>query len=80
MRRCRPTAWVWRSRGVREGARADLVVFDAARVADRATYQEPHRYAAGVEHVVVNGRVVIEGGSTQVLCPAGCSLPRSGWR
>jgi N-acyl-D-amino-acid deacylase len=48
-------------RGVlREGARADVVAFDAARVADRATYEDPHRYAAGVEHVLVNGRVVIE--------------------
>ena len=27
---------------------------------DRATYEEPHRYAAGVEYVLVNGRVVIE--------------------
>ena len=50
-------------RGVlREGARADVVAFDAARVSDRATYEEPHRYAAGVEHVVVNGRVVVERG------------------
>jgi N-acyl-D-aspartate/D-glutamate deacylase len=50
-------------RGVlREGARADVVAFDAARVSDRATYEEPHRYAAGVEYVVVNGRVVVERG------------------
>jgi N-acyl-D-amino-acid deacylase len=47
---------------LREGARADVVAFDAARVADRATYEDPHRYAAGVEHVLVNGRVVVEGG------------------
>jgi len=44
------------------GARADLVVFDARRVADRATYQEPHQYPAGIEHVLVNGRFVIKDG------------------
>jgi N-acyl-D-amino-acid deacylase len=50
-------------RGVlRPGAWADVVVFDPARIADRSTYEEPHRYAAGVSTVVVNGQVVIDGG------------------
>jgi N-acyl-D-amino-acid deacylase len=44
------------------GARADLVVFDARKVADRATYQEPHQYPSGIEHVLVNGRFVIKDG------------------
>ena len=44
------------------GAKADLVVFDARRVADRATYQEPHQYPSGIEHVLVNGCFVIKGG------------------
>src|SRR5262245_38729636 len=44
------------------GARADLVVFDARRVADRATYQEPHQYPTGIEQVLVNGRFVIKDG------------------
>jgi N-acyl-D-aspartate/D-glutamate deacylase len=44
------------------GAQADVVVFDAATVADRATYEDPHRYAAGIGHVLVNGRVVIADG------------------
>ncbi len=44
------------------GAKADVVVFDAATVADRATYEDPHRYAAGIGHVLVNGRVVIADG------------------
>jgi N-acyl-D-amino-acid deacylase len=52
-----------RNRGlVRTGARADLVVFDARRVADRATYEDPHRYPEGIEHVIVNGRFVIKHG------------------
>ena len=52
-----------RDRGVlRAGAWADVVVFDPARIADRSTYEEPHRYAAGVSTVVVNGQVVVDGG------------------
>ena len=52
-----------RDRGVlRAGAWADLVVFDPARIADRSTYEEPHRYAAGVSTVLVNGQVTIDGG------------------
>jgi N-acyl-D-aspartate/D-glutamate deacylase len=51
------------NRGVlRPGAWADVVVFDPARIADRSTYEDPHRYAAGVSTVVVNGEVVIDGG------------------
>jgi N-acyl-D-amino-acid deacylase len=38
---------------------ADVVVFDPAAVADRATFQEPHQYAAGIEHVFVNGTAVV---------------------
>jgi N-acyl-D-amino-acid deacylase len=52
-----------RDRGiVRVGARADLTVFDARRVIDRATFEDPHRYPAGIEHVLVNGRFVIKYG------------------
>jgi N-acyl-D-amino-acid deacylase len=52
-----------KDRGVlRAGALADVVAFDPVHVADRATYEDPHRYAAGVEHVIVNGRLVVEGG------------------
>jgi N-acyl-D-aspartate/D-glutamate deacylase len=50
-------------RGVlRPGAWADVTVFDPARIADCATYAEPHRFATGVSTVIVNGEVVIDGG------------------
>jgi N-acyl-D-amino-acid deacylase len=52
-----------RDRGlVREGMAADLVVFDPARVEDRATYAKPHQYSAGFDYVVVNGKVAVENG------------------
>ena len=43
-------------RGVlREGARADVVVFDPARFVERGTVYEPNQLAEGMRHVVVNG-------------------------
>jgi N-acyl-D-amino-acid deacylase len=47
---------------VREGAFADLVVFDAATIADRATFADPHQYSVGVEHVLVNGMPIVRDG------------------
>jgi N-acyl-D-aspartate/D-glutamate deacylase len=44
---------------VREGACADLVVFDAGRVADRATFDDPHRFPVGIETVIVNGVLTV---------------------
>jgi N-acyl-D-amino-acid deacylase len=52
-----------RDRGVlREGAFADLVVFDPDRIEDRATYDEPDRYPSGIDHVIVNGLVAVSDG------------------
>lgn len=44
------------------GMDADIVVFDAARIIDRATYEEPARYSEGVTDVLVNGVRVVRGG------------------
>lgn len=50
-------------RGVlRVGAAADVVVFDAATVKDRATFTEPHQYPRGIETVLVNGTGAVDGG------------------
>jgi N-acyl-D-aspartate/D-glutamate deacylase len=47
---------------LRPGAFADVVVFDPARYASRATYEQPELTAAGVRTVLVNGRVAVDGG------------------
>ena len=47
---------------LREGAWADITVFDLARVRDAATYDEPVLFPEGIEYVLVNGEVVIEDG------------------
>ena len=47
---------------LRAGCRADVAVFDPARITDHATYDDPHRYATGVSTVLVNGEVVLDGG------------------
>ncbi len=44
------------------GAFADLVTFDPATVADRATYEKPHQYPVGIPVVVVNGVVTLRDG------------------
>jgi dihydroorotase/N-acyl-D-amino-acid deacylase len=45
------------------GQRADIVVFDPAAIADRATFEVPHQLAAGVQWLLVNGVVVVSNGA-----------------
>jgi len=48
---------------VAPGYVADLVLFDPAVIADRATYAEPHCYAVGIRHLLVAGRPVVWNGT-----------------
>jgi N-acyl-D-aspartate/D-glutamate deacylase len=59
-----PAAWIGQSeRGVlREGAIADVVVFDVGTIQDEAAYTDPHHYSTGVMHVFVGGVAVLENG------------------
>jgi N-acyl-D-amino-acid deacylase len=51
-----------RDRGqIREGFAADVVIFDETRIADKATFEQPHQYAEGFSSVIVNGKVVFDG-------------------
>ncbi len=69
-----------RDRGVlREGAFADVVVFDPESIQDHATFEEPQRYATGVSHVFVNGIQVLEAGEHTGATP-GRVVRGPGWK
>jgi len=47
---------------VRVGVDADLAIFDAERVIDRATYEQPAQFSDGMRYVLVNGQFVVRDG------------------
>jgi N-acyl-D-amino-acid deacylase len=63
------------------GQFADVVVFDPARITDHATFAQPHQYASGVIHVLVNGTPVLRDGEHTGATPGrvvrGPGWPRS---
>jgi N-acyl-D-amino-acid deacylase len=54
---------------VQDGMFADVVVFDPATIADRATFDKPHQYAVGMKHVFVNGVQVLKDGEHTTAKP-----------
>jgi N-acyl-D-amino-acid deacylase len=62
---------------LRPGAYADLVLFDPATIADRATFEQPKLPAAGIAEVVVNGRTVWSGGAATGARPGRALRRRS---
>jgi len=64
-------------RGIlREGYKADIVIFDAETIGDTATYADPRRYPTGISHVLVNGNVVVRG-EREIPLPVGAVLRRN---
>ena len=64
---------------LRIGYYADLAIFDAKEVIDRATYDEPKLYATGMRHVLVNGVPVLTNGTHTGAMP-GRVVRGPGWR
>ena len=52
-----------KTRGLlREGYAADITIFDPVTIAQQATYEDPHQFAAGIGQVIVNGTTVLRDG------------------
>jgi N-acyl-D-amino-acid deacylase len=65
-------------RGIlKKGAFADIAVFDPRTVKSCASFEEPHRFAEGIEYVLVNGKPVLERGSYDARALAGTVIKRS---
>jgi N-acyl-D-aspartate/D-glutamate deacylase len=64
---------------VRVGGKADLVAFDPDTVADGATFEVPHAYPRGIDHVMVNGTLTIRDGE-QTGALAGRPVRGRGYR
>ena len=68
-----------RDRGVlREGAFADIVIFDPTTIIDRATFEQPNQLSEGVRDVFVNGTAVVKGGKHTGARP-GAIVRGPGW-
>ena len=53
---------LWDRGLLRPGMKADVVLFDPDKIADRATFEKPHQYSVGVHDVLVNGKFVLRDG------------------
>jgi N-acyl-D-aspartate/D-glutamate deacylase len=47
---------------LREGAYADLAIFDPQTVRDRSTFENPNQYAEGIPYVIINGQLSVDNG------------------
>ena len=63
---------------LKPGYYADVVVFDPATVADRSTFEQPHRYSVGERDVFVNGTQVLKDGEHSGATP-GRAVRGRGW-
>ena len=59
---------------IKKGNFADVVIFDADNINDLATYDDPIQYPVGIEHVLVNGELVVENNKVTGITP-GRAIP-----
>ncbi len=52
-----------------EGYFADLVLFDPQTISDQATYEEPRRFPTGIDYVIINGQILIQGEEMKPIRP-----------
>ncbi|MFC3417658.1 N-acyl-D-amino-acid deacylase family protein [Algoriphagus hitonicola] len=45
---------------IEEGNFADIVIFDAENIIDKATFTDPHQYPEGIPYVIINGQMAVE--------------------
>ena len=69
-----------RDRGeLKQGYYADIVIFDPSKIQDHATFQDPHQYSTGMQHVLVNGVTVLKDGEHTGALP-GKVVRGPGWK
>ena len=61
---------------IREGADADIVIFDLGKISDRATYEEPARVSVGFSDVLVAGERIVADGQVNVTILPGRAIRR----
>ncbi len=64
---------------LRPGMKADVAIFDAATIADKATFDAPQQFAVGMRHVLVNGQAVLSDGQMTAARP-GQAVRGPGWK
>jgi N-acyl-D-amino-acid deacylase len=55
---------------IKEGAFADITIFDADQILDQSTFTKPHQYPSGIEFVIINGGIAVKNGD-YLAVPAG---------
>lgn len=54
----------FKNRGLlKEGFAADIIVFDDIKIKDNSSFEKPHQYSTGIEYVLVNGKITLDGGN-----------------
>jgi N-acyl-D-aspartate/D-glutamate deacylase len=60
----------WQHRGwIKEGYKADIVIFDLYNIKTKTSISNPHQYSEGVEYLIINGKMVLDKGDWTGILP-----------